>query len=185
MGPPRTPALCISWSDLPIARQVFHNGATRRGQTSVLAAGGGPLSSRHCGGRTEGLFETVQYILVRKVRNRPVDLARLKDAIVPRAAVGDGIEPLDPEVPETPVFNGQRSVSGAAPPMLRSVGRQKEAFTIPAVRRSRAGRQHIRGGVENRPLLFMLRAVNDQVLFSLIRALAPPTAAQNLIWRTE
>ena len=113
-----------------------------------------------------------------------LNLARLENAVVPRAPVGVGTEAFDPEVPIIPELNRQRPVPGAPPPLKDSVGWQEKAFTIPGVRRRRAGRQHIRRGVENRPLLFMLRAVNDKVVLGLIRALAPAAFAEDAKRRT-
>ena len=123
--------------------------------------------------------------MIRKVGNGPIDLARFKYAIVPRAAVGAAIEPLDPEVPKTLELDGQRPALAATPPLKHSVRRQKEAFTIPGVRRRPAGRQHIRGVVENGPFPFMLRAINDQVLASLICTLAPAASKENSVWRPD
>ena len=124
-------------------------------------------------------------VLIRKVGDSPVDLARRKNAIIPRAAVAVGIQALGPEVSEIPEFNSQRSASGTPPPMKLSVGRKKESLTIPAVRRRRTGRQHVRRRVENRPLQIMLRAVNDQILVGLVRALAPGASAEDVERRAD
>ena len=67
-----------------------------------------------------------------------------------------GIEPLDPEAPKIPELDRQRLAPAAQPSLKHSVGRQKEALTVPGVRCGRAGRQDIRERVENGPLLFML-----------------------------
>ena len=46
--------------------------------------------------------QTAHDVLIGKVGDGPVDLARLENAVVPRAPVGVGTEAFDPEVPKIP-----------------------------------------------------------------------------------
>src|ERR1035438_8232878 len=97
--------------------------------------------SRGSGPSARG-FQTAHYVLIGEVGNDPVDLARLENAVVPRAPIGVGPEAFDPEMPIIPELNRQRPAPGAPPPLKDSVGWHEKAFTIPGVRRRRAGRQH-------------------------------------------
>jgi len=136
-------------------------------------------------GSPAGRPQSVHYGLMRKVRDSPVNLTRLKNAIVPGAAVGARTEGFDPEVPEIPKLNCQGPVPASNPALKHSIGRQEEAFAVPLVWCGHAGRQQIWRGVENRPLCLVLRAVNDHVLLGLIRALAPTASADDAIRRAD
>jgi hypothetical protein len=63
--------------------------------------------------------------------------------------------------------------------------RHQETLAVPGIRRRCAGWQHIRGRVENRPLPFMFRTVNDQVLLGLVCALAPGVSTEDAEGRAD
>lgn len=131
------------------------------------------------------LLNSPQNLLIGKVWNRPVDLAGLIHAVVPRATVRRGVQTLYPKLAEVPKFHCCRTPPLTPPPVQHSVGWQQKSFAVPGVWSCLPRRQHVGRGIEDGPLVLVLRAVHDQVFVRVVRALAPTAAAQNLKRRTD